>query len=58
MRGYRDRGYPEDRPGYVGSLPRLTLVLPGIVEAILDGRQPVGVGLPVLLTPFRVERDR
>jgi hypothetical protein len=38
--------------GYVGSILRLTLLAPGIVEAILDGRQPECLGLPVLLEPF------
>jgi hypothetical protein len=37
--------------GYLGSLLRLTLLAPDIVEAILDGRQPV-VGLPRLMRPF------
>ena len=35
--------------GYVGSLLRLTLLAPDMVEAILDGRQPEGVTLPGLL---------
>jgi hypothetical protein len=35
--------------GYVGSLLRLTLLAPEMVEAILDGRQPEGVTLPGLL---------
>ena len=35
--------------GYLGSLLRLTLLAPEIVEAILDGRQPAGVTLPRLL---------
>ena len=35
--------------GYLGSLLRLTLLAPEMVEAILDGRQPVGVTLPGLL---------
>jgi hypothetical protein len=35
--------------GYVGSLLRLTLLAPTIVEAILAGRQPEGVTLPALL---------
>ena len=35
--------------GYLGSLLRLTLLEPKMVEAILDGRQPEGVTLPVLL---------
>jgi hypothetical protein len=41
--------------GYLGSLLRLTLLAPDIVEAILDGRQPEGVDLPRLLGPFQVE---
>jgi hypothetical protein len=44
--------------GYVGSILRLTLLAPDIVEAILDGRQPAGLGLPALLKPFPVEWDR
>jgi hypothetical protein len=35
--------------GYLGSLLRLTLLAPDIVEAILDGRQPQSLSLP---TPF------
>jgi hypothetical protein len=35
--------------GYLGSLLRLTLLAPEMVEAILDGRQPAGVTLPGLL---------
>jgi hypothetical protein len=35
--------------GYVGSLLRLTLLPPEMVEAILAGRQPEGVTLPALL---------
>jgi hypothetical protein len=35
--------------GYVGTLLRLTLLAPEMVEAILDGRQPEGVKLPGLL---------
>ncbi|MDR3533709.1 MAG: hypothetical protein P4L90_24505 [Rhodopila sp.] len=44
--------------GYVGSILRLTLLAPDIVEAILDGRQAAGLGLPALLKPFPVEWDR
>ena len=35
--------------GYLGSVLRLTLLAPEMVEAILDGRQPEGVTLPRLL---------
>jgi hypothetical protein len=38
--------------GYVGSILRLTLLAPDIIEAILDGRQPGGFGLPTLLQPW------
>ena len=34
--------------GYLGTLLRLTLLAPEMVEAILDGRQPEGVTLPRL----------
>lgn len=40
---------------YVSRLLRLTLLAPGIVEAILDGRQPEGMTLPALMEPFSVE---
>jgi len=35
--------------GYLGTLMRLTLLSPAMVEAILNGRQPEGVTLPALL---------
>jgi hypothetical protein len=38
--------------GYLGTLLRLTLLAPDIVEAIIDGRQPVRLSLPRLLKPF------
>ena len=41
--------------GYVGCILRLTLLVPDIVEAIMDGRQPDGLGLPALLEPFPIE---
>jgi hypothetical protein len=44
--------------GYLGSLLRLTLLAPDIVEAILDGRQPPELGLPRLMEPFPGEWDR
>jgi hypothetical protein len=33
---------------------RLTLLAPDAVEAILDGRQPAGLTLAVLMRPFSV----
>lgn len=47
---------------YLCRVLRLTLLAPDIVEAILDGRQPPGMQLDVLLTPQSVawstQRDR
>ncbi len=43
--------------GYLGSLLRLTLLAPDIVEYILDGRQPPGLSLPRLLEPFPLAWD-
>ena len=44
--------------GYLGSILRLTLLAPDIIEMILDGRQPEALGLPVLLKPFPLEWAR
>jgi hypothetical protein len=44
--------------GYLGSLLRLTLLAPGLVDAILDGRQPEGMTLPRLMEPVPVEWER
>ena len=41
--------------GYLGTLLRLTLLAPEIVQGILDGRQPDGLTLPRLTGPFPVE---
>ena len=41
--------------GYLGSLLRLTLLAPCLVEAILEGRQAEGVTLPALMEPFPTE---
>lgn len=38
--------------GYLGSLLRLTLLAPRLVEAILDDKNGGGVALPGLLEPF------
>lgn len=40
---------------YVSRVLRLTLLAPDIIEAILDGRQPDRLTLPVLMQPFPVE---
>jgi hypothetical protein len=42
---------------YVSHVLRLTLLAPEIVEAILDGRQPVGMQLDDLLTGFPVDLE-
>jgi hypothetical protein len=41
--------------GFLGSVLRLTLLAPDIIEAILDGRQSPELGLPILLGPFPIE---
>jgi hypothetical protein len=38
--------------GYLGTLLRLTLLAPDIVEAVLNGRQPGALALPELMKPF------
>ena len=38
--------------GYLGTLLRLTLLAPDIIEAILNGRRLEGITLPRLLEPF------
>ncbi len=38
--------------GYLGSLLRLTLLAPDLVEVMLDGRQPADMTLPRLLAPL------
>lgn len=40
---------------YVGRVLRLTLLAPEIIEAILNGRQPAGLQLDVLMKPFPIE---
>ncbi|NKC34288.1 hypothetical protein [Falsiroseomonas selenitidurans] len=40
---------------YLGKLLRLTLLAPDIVEAVMDGREPLGVGLPALLRELPAE---
>ena len=39
---------------YVCRVLRLTLLAPDIVEAILDGRQPAGMTLAMLMKPLAV----
>jgi len=41
--------------GYLGSLLRLTLLAPDLVDDILDWRQPGGLTLLRLMEPFPVE---
>lgn len=41
--------------GYLGRILMLTLLAPDIVEAIMDGRQPVGLDVHVLREGFPVE---
>jgi len=43
---------------YVGRVLRLTLLAPDIVKAILDGCQPSGLTLALLMKPFSVAWDR
>jgi hypothetical protein len=43
---------------YAGSILRLTLLAPDIVEAILNGRQPSSLLLSDLLHPFPLEWNR
>ena len=40
--------------GYLGTLLRLTLLAPDIVEALLEGRQAEGMALPRILEPLPV----
>ncbi|CAA9283576.1 MAG: Phage protein [uncultured Acetobacteraceae bacterium] len=44
--------------GYLGSLVRLTLLAPDIVEAIMDGRWLADRGLPRLMEPFPLDWGR
>ncbi len=37
---------------HVGKLPRLTLLAPDVIEAVLDGRLPKGVRLADLVRPL------
>ena len=41
--------------GYLGRILMLTLLAPDIVEAIMDGRQPVELGVHVLREGFPVQ---
>ena len=42
-------------PSYLSRILRLTLLAPDIVESVLNGRQPAGPQLDVMLTPFPME---
>ena len=44
--------------GSLGTVLRLALLAPDIVEAILDGRQPEGMTLPAPIEPFPAEWDQ
>lgn len=44
--------------GYLGSLLRLTLLAPAIVEAILDGKQPEEITLPALTERLPLEWEQ
>jgi hypothetical protein len=39
-------------PSYIARVIRLSLLAPDIVDALLDGRQPRALQLPILLKPF------
>ena len=39
---------------YTGDILRLTLLARDIVEAIVEGRQPAEMALPLLMKPFAV----
>jgi hypothetical protein len=45
-------------PSYISGILRLTLLAPEIVDAILDGRQPVELQLEDLLAGFPLEWER
>ena len=45
-------------PSYLSRILRLTLLAPDIVESVLNGRQPAGLQLDVMLTPFPMEWHR
>jgi hypothetical protein len=42
----------------LGTLLRLTLLAPDLVEAILDGRQSEGLTLPALMESFSTDWER
>ncbi len=41
--------------GYLGRLLQLTLLAPDLIQAIMDGREPAGVTLTILMEPFPAE---
>lgn len=45
-------------PSYVSRVLRLTLLAPGLIDAVLNGQQPADVTLASLMKPFPVEWER
>lgn len=45
-------------PSYMTRVLRLMLLAPEIIEAILDGRQPEGMTLPLLMKPFPLDWEK
>ena len=41
--------------GYLGQLLQLTLLAPDLIQAIMDGREPAGVTMTVLMDTFPVD---
>ena len=45
-------------PSYLSRILRLTLLAPDIVESVLNGQQPAGLQLDVMMAPFPMEWHR